>query len=117
MALKRRILLVLTTAILTVTGCQNALKTTSPSLGELQHRGQRYALRDLADQAYREASNDPFVRNFDPETVWAVNDAPSRRGQVSMAAEMRIPALPANLNTASRWGQGPMTAEITRFRR
>jgi hypothetical protein len=44
---------------------------TGPSLGYLEHRGQRHALRDLLDPAYRQASDDPVARTFDVADYWA----------------------------------------------
>jgi hypothetical protein len=75
MALNRPLLVVFATAVLILTGYQVMPRTTVPSLGELEHRGHRYAVRDLTSQAYRDASNDPFVRNFNPETVLSRGDA------------------------------------------
>ncbi len=43
-----------------------------PSLGALEHRGRRHELRDLLGADYRAASNDPFVRDFDPDRAVAV---------------------------------------------
>lgn len=34
-------------------------------VGFLEHRGKRYFLNDLFDPAYRAASDDPFVKQFD----------------------------------------------------
>ena len=42
-----------------------------PRLGYLEHRGNMYALEDLMDPEYRAASDDDFVRTFDPGAVWA----------------------------------------------
>ena len=42
-----------------------------PSLGCLEHRGERHALRDRMDPNYRAASGDDFARKFDPETALA----------------------------------------------
>ena len=42
-----------------------------PPLGVLEHRGRFYDLRDLANPDYRAASTDPFVRDFNPDTVLA----------------------------------------------
>ena len=43
-----------------------------PSVGCLQHRDTKPDLRDLMDPTYRAASNDNFVRAFDPNTATAV---------------------------------------------
>ena len=88
MALNRPILIVLAAAPLILTGCQVVPRSTGPSLGELEHRGHRYALRDLSNQAYRDASDDPFVRNFDSETIWARNDAECELRQVPISADV-----------------------------
>lgn len=76
MALIRPILIVLAAAALFVTGCQITSPSAkpsvgAPSIGALEHRGRRYALRDLCDAEYRQASSDSFVREFDPDTVLA----------------------------------------------
>jgi hypothetical protein len=88
MALNRPRLIVLATATLILTGCQVMPRSTGPSLGELEHRGHRYALRDLNSQAYRDASNDPFVRKFNPETAWARKDASRGLRAVPMSANV-----------------------------
>ena len=88
MALNRPILIFLSAAPLILTGCQTMPNSTGPSLGELEHRGHRYALRDLNNQAYRDASDDPFVRNFNPETVWARDDTSRGLRQVPISADI-----------------------------
>lgn len=70
----RSVLLSLLALPAVLSGCASAPPTGSPSLGELEHRGRRYSLRDLNDEAYRDASSDPFVRGFKPDTVWARHD-------------------------------------------
>jgi hypothetical protein len=42
-----------------------------PSLGSLEHRGERHELRDLLDPAYRAGGADDFVRRFNPDTALA----------------------------------------------
>ena len=39
--------------------------------GFLVHRGRVYDLRDLWDPAQRAASEDRFIREFDPPAIWA----------------------------------------------
>ena len=41
------------------------------SLGYIVHRERQHEVRDLMSDAYRETSDDPFVRDFDPQTVFA----------------------------------------------
>src|SRR5688500_12080816 len=66
-------------SILGLGACQN--KVVKPSvepagkqpklaLGSLEHRGRQYSLRDLMDPAFRAASSDNFVRNFDPDITY-----------------------------------------------
>jgi hypothetical protein len=73
---------ILAIAVLSLGACQmpqrspdtNAVGSSDsarPSLGYLEHRGRRHALRDLLDPAYREASDDPVARNFDVGDRWA----------------------------------------------
>ncbi len=52
-------------------GSPPTAELTQRSLGYLEHRGQMYALEDLMDPAYRAASSDPFVREFDLDGIWA----------------------------------------------
>jgi len=92
MALNRVILIVLVPAALLLAGCQITPRDTRPSLGQLEHRGRRYALRDLASQAYRQASDDPFVRNFDPQMVYAGGEI-SPECEPPCPAAVRVPAL------------------------
>ena len=42
-----------------------------PSLGTLEHQGRKHDLRDLMDPGYRETSDDPFARTFEPDTIYA----------------------------------------------
>lgn len=42
-------------------------------VGILEHRGNRYFLNDLFDPAYRAASDDPFVKQFDEGLKFAGN--------------------------------------------
>jgi hypothetical protein len=42
-----------------------------PSLGHLEHRGQRHSLRDLMDLDYRAASRNAFDTEFDPGEIFA----------------------------------------------
>ena len=54
----------------------------SHSIGLIEHRGRFYRLEDLMNPAYRAESNDPFVRQFAPDTnvaiPWAGLDGPNR---------------------------------------
>lgn len=68
-------------------GCATMPPTDGPSLGELEHRGRRYSLRDLNNEAYRDASSDPFVRGFKPDTVWARHDRTPQPLMSSMPRE------------------------------
>ncbi|MHC4063193.1 MAG: hypothetical protein ACYSUI_01645 [Planctomycetota bacterium] len=42
-----------------------------PLVGYLQHRGRLYRIGDLLDPRLRAPSDDPFVREFDPDHMWA----------------------------------------------
>ena len=69
-------------ATLTLGGCQapqtglasqavDNANADLPSLGYLEHRGRRHALRDLLDPAYRAKSDDPVARDFDVDAYFA----------------------------------------------
>jgi len=47
------------------------------SLGDVEHRGRKHAIRDLMDPAYRAANNDGFARRFNPQTAFAT-EVPER---------------------------------------
>ena len=59
----------------TIGGCgtTTAMENRGPSLGHLKHRGKMYDLRDLFDPAFRAASDDEFIRLFNPETTLALD--------------------------------------------
>lgn len=91
MAPRRSILIVAAVVPLLLGSCQTASLTPvstepAPSLGSLEHRGRRYDLRDLNSQAYRDASADPFVRNFNPDLLWARKDALQRFDRIPVSA-------------------------------
>jgi hypothetical protein len=44
---------------------------SNDKLGFLEHRGKRYWVKDLMNPAYRAASDNPFVRQFDRMEKWA----------------------------------------------
>lgn len=53
-----------------------AVEARRPSVGALMHQGRMYDLRDLMNADYRAASDDEFVKDFNPnstyaETAWA----------------------------------------------
>ena len=75
MALNRRVPLLLATTTLVLIGCQTTPRSGEPSLGELEHRGKRYALRDLTNPTYRATSKEAFVRDFNIDTLWAQMEA------------------------------------------
>lgn len=62
-------------SLFSLTGCATTPACNAPSLGELEHRGKRYALRELMDQNYHDVGKDPFRRNFNPDTMWADRSA------------------------------------------
>jgi hypothetical protein len=81
-----RVLLVCGSATLLIGGCaqavrpvrdaQAAVRPARPPLGVVEHRGRRHELRDLLDPAYRAASDDEYVRDFDPDRALARRPQP-----------------------------------------
>lgn len=79
----------------------------SNSIGLIEHRGRFYRLEDLMNPAYRAESNDPFVRQFAPDTnvaiSWAgMNPAEKERLDASSSHKSLRPLPWAGLNP----GQG-----------
>lgn len=48
------------------------IEAGSSNIGLIEHRGRFYCIEDLMDPAYRVDSNDPFVRQFAPDTNVAI---------------------------------------------